>query len=408
VIRFLHIADTHTGTELYGRTNPVTGLNTRLEDFVRALSHIVDVALERKVDAVLFAGDAYPGPTPSQTHQRAFVREIRRFIAANIPVLMIPGNHDMTAAEGKATALDVFADLADVTVVRDPKLTVVVTSSGILQVACLPWLHRSRLMADQDLSAEEAVRRLEQMGADLIARMASEVDPNHPAVLLAHLAAEEATYSGTERTASIGRDPVFKTNDLANPTFQYVALGHVHYHQDLNAEGPPVVYPGSIERLNFGEKDGNPGAVIVEIDYDLNRQVYEADYTHIPSPARTMVTISTVSQSDPTEGILQQIGEQDITEAIVRVIYDAPQPPDATAVRKALDAAGAHYVAGIKAAPHKRKIARREGISQGATTQQALKAWLKTQPDLMQSNDMPAAILSAAADLEAELEEATT
>ena len=47
-LRVMHFADVHFGVETYGKYNPETGLNTRLEDFTKALNQAVDGALFRR------------------------------------------------------------------------------------------------------------------------------------------------------------------------------------------------------------------------------------------------------------------------------------------------------------------------------------------------------------------------
>jgi len=58
-LKIIHFADLHLGVETYGRTDPATGLSSRLLDFLSALDQLVDYALENRVDLVLFCGDAY-------------------------------------------------------------------------------------------------------------------------------------------------------------------------------------------------------------------------------------------------------------------------------------------------------------------------------------------------------------
>ena len=110
-MRVLHFADLHIGVENYGRTDPTTGLSTRLGDFLAALDELVDYALGHDIDLVLFCGDAYKSRDPSQTHQREFARRIMRLTAAGVPVFLLVGNHDLPYALGRATALDIYPTL---------------------------------------------------------------------------------------------------------------------------------------------------------------------------------------------------------------------------------------------------------------------------------------------------------
>ena len=410
-MKFLHLADTHIGIENYGRIDASTGLHTRLQDFVASLRHAFETAVQEQVDAVLFAGDAYRSCDPSPTHQREFASQVRRLVDADIPVVMVTGNHDSPVSFGKATSLDIFGTLqtAGVHVANRDKLITLETKSGPLQVACLPWLHRSRLAAHSDyhkLDQEQIVAALQDLGADLITGLAEQVDPAHPALLLAHVTAADAALSGTEQTALIGRDPVFLTSTLAHRAFDYIALGHIHRFQDLNPGGaPPVVYSGSIERIDFGEEREAKGFCLVSIEeaepgQDVRRKV---DYQFVSSPARTFRTIAVTvpDGADPTAVIVAEARNTDVTDAVVRVQYelegdDHPQL-DLKAVAGALSEA--FMVASIIAKPKPQAHLRRADITPEAGLREAIKAYVSNRPEL---EELEEELESAAMQLEAE------
>ncbi len=57
-LKLLHFADLHLGVETYGHINPVSGLSSRLEDFLNAFDQVIEYALANNIDLVLFCGDA--------------------------------------------------------------------------------------------------------------------------------------------------------------------------------------------------------------------------------------------------------------------------------------------------------------------------------------------------------------
>jgi exonuclease SbcD len=64
----------------------------------------------------------------------------------------------------------------------------------------------------------------------------------------------------------LGKDIVFSGSLVKDPLLDYVALGHIHKHQDLNPGAyPPVIYSGSIERVDFGEVADEKYFVIAQV-----------------------------------------------------------------------------------------------------------------------------------------------
>lgn len=410
-IRLLHFADLHLGVDNYGSLDPATGLHSRLSDFARTLAFIFDTAIAEGAHLVVFSGDAYKTASPTPTVQRELARQLSRLREAGIPIVFIVGNHDSPAAYGRATSIDVFEalELALTHTVRAPRLLQLTTAAGPVQIAGLPWPSRHYLKARDEyrgLGQEEITARTQQICEARIAEFARELTPGIPAVLAAHITASEASYSGSERTATIGRDPALLTSSLANPAFDYVALGHIHKHQDLNrGRQPPVVYPGSVERIDFGEERDEKGFCIVDLPADPDSATR---YRFLPTPARRFVTITVpdeaieAEEGDVTGAVVAALVEADLRDAVVRISYPAPGGGgrlDLKAVRAACG--NAHHVAGIvpRTAPRPRQ--RRAAVTEHMDLSEALDRYIDNNPDLTADRgDLQSAALGLARELD--------
>jgi len=386
-MKFLHIADVHLGMENYGRVDPSTGLHTRLKDFIKCFSFAIDIALEEKVDLVIFTGDAYKNSNPNPTHQREFARQIYRLSEAEIPVIMINGNHDNPVSFGKATTLDIFDTLNvfGIRVVTEPELLDIETKGGPVQVFGLPWPTKNLFLSKEeykDFNDEEITKEIQKRASEKIREFARMMKPDIPAIFAAHLAVAEATYSGSERSAIIGRDPVFSTQVLAQKEFDYVALGHIHKFQDLNLNNhPPVVYPGSIERINFGEEKDDKGVCLVNIEKG------QTSYEFIPVPARKFVTIDiTIPEGqDPTDTLIKEIEKYDLAEAVARIFYTLPGEKknllDFNRINTALEEAFLITTIAEKTKPLER--VQRVEISENLGMLEAMDKYIQNNPDLV-------------------------
>ena len=103
-IRLLHFADVHIGMENYGRTDPATGVSTRVVDFLRRLDDMIAYARDHEVDLAIFAGDAFRSRNPTPTFQREFAYRVQD-LAALCPVVLLVGNHDLPSIERRASRI---------------------------------------------------------------------------------------------------------------------------------------------------------------------------------------------------------------------------------------------------------------------------------------------------------------
>ncbi len=322
MIKILHLSDIHLGSGFsHGKINPETGLNTRFEDFVQSLSRCIDRALSEPVDLVLFGGDAFPDATPPPYIQQAFAGQFRRLIDAAIPTVLLVGNHDQHTQGAGGASLCIYRTLGVPSIVVGDRLEThrITTAQGDVQVITLPWLNRTTLMTKletEDLSMNE-------IGALLLDRLRvalegeiRQLDPDLPTILLAHLMADTASF-GAERLLAVGKGFTVPVTFLTRDCFDYVALGHVHKHQIL-CEQPYVIYPGSIERVDFSEEKEEKGYVLV----NLAKGQTTVEYCPIPVRAFRTLNVDLTQAKDPQQKLLGAIVAAEIQDAVVRVKYD--------------------------------------------------------------------------------------
>lgn len=322
-LKILHVSDIHLGSGLsHGRTNPATGLNTRLEDFAAALVHCIDQALAHAVDAVLFTGDAFPDATPPPLVQELFARQFYRLAQAQIPTLLLVGNHDQHAQGQGGASLCIFRTLGVPGVIVGDSLEThrLSTPHGPLQVVTLPWITRAALMTRPEvegLSMAEVNEALLQRLRLALEGELRQLDPTVPAILAGHAMVANARL-GAERFLAAGKGLLIPLSLLARDELCYVALGHVHRHQVLCQE-PPVVYAGSLERVDFSETEEEKGYVLVEIEAPGR----PARFTFCPVPTRPMysLSINLEKATDPEAQILATLAQVDLRDALVRLTY---------------------------------------------------------------------------------------
>ena len=323
MVKILHLSDIHLGSGFsHGKINPETGINTRLEDFVNTLRICIDRAIAEPVDIVLFGGDAFPDATPPPYVHEAFASQFRRLADANIPAILLVGNHDQHSQGNGGASLSIYRTLlVPGFIVGDTIATHRIdTRNGAVQIITLPWLNRSTLLTrpeTEGLALAEVNEMLLQKLEPVLEAEIRQLDRNLPTVLLGHLMADRASL-GAEKFLAVGKGFTIPMSMLIRQEFDYVALGHVHKHQNLNpSNDPPVVYPGSIERVDFGEEKEAKGYIFLEVEPG------KVDWEFCPLPARPFITIEidVSEQEDPLEAVLKAIAKQEIENKVVRLIY---------------------------------------------------------------------------------------
>lgn len=424
-IKFIHFSDIHVGLQTHGKINPATGKNTRLEDILSSLDFVVDYAAHRQVDLIVIAGDVFHRENPHPTEEIEFAKRIERITReSEAKVVMVLGNHDYPTASGRASAVEIFPalNIPGVTILTKPLVLSVDTKNGTVQIASLPWATRAMLLTKDEyksMNPEELNLEIEKRIIGIIREQKKALDRTLPSIFLAHLSVRDAKLSGTERDTLTTSDPTIPTSELASSAFNYVALGHIHKFQDLNkGSEPPVVYSGSLERIDFSEEKEKKGFVYGELERD--REGWKCSYEFVESPARKFLTINIKSDdlshneapllsklndtedpvnSDATghmssEGheenpidheklFINGPSDEDVRDAVVRVRYTVSDPGeiiDEKSIKSGLE--NAHSIKIEKIFEKPKKVIRQTGLTRTMSVMEALDLYLRSKPEL--------------------------
>jgi DNA repair protein SbcD/Mre11 len=326
-LHILHFADAHIDIANYGRHDPETALPVRVMDFLRSLDQIVEAAISQSVDMVIFAGDAYKDRNPQPTFQQAWGERMMRLSQAEIPTVLLVGNHDVAPAAGRAHTIQEFKtfQVPHIHVADRIELLGPERLERPVQIIAVPWVSRSALMTREETagkSHEEVIGLIEERVTTGIEKLIEQADPNLPLILAAHASVQGASY-GSERAVMLGHELVLSGRIAHNKRFDYVAMGHIHKHQVLNdGRQPPVVYPGSIERIDFGEAREKKGYILAEVGRG------QASWRFVPLKTRRFIdlTITTDAADTFMADLMRQLPPaEDVVGAICRVQLRYPR-----------------------------------------------------------------------------------
>ncbi|MDJ0661601.1 MAG: exonuclease subunit SbcD [Crocosphaera sp.] len=388
MIKVLHFSDIHLGSGFsHGKINPKTGLNTRLEDFINCLSLCVDRAINEPVDLVLFGGDAFPDATPPPYIQEAFAAQFRRLADANIPTILLVGNHDQHSQGNGGASLCIYRTLAvPGFIVGDNLIThKITTKKGEIQVITLPWLTRASLLTKsktEGLSLDEINQLLIKALEPVLEEEIRKLDSNLPTILLGHLMVNRARF-GAEQFLAVGRGFTIPISLLIRPEIDYVALGHVHKHQNLNPNNdPPVIYPGSIERVDFSEEKEEKGYILI----DLKKGEVNWNFQTLPARPFLTIKVDITQADDPQAALVKAIEKKTIQNTVVRVNYQIRSEQleliNNSVIHEVLKAAHSYTIRPEIISQLSRPRLPELGIGKSLDPIEALKTYLNNQDDI--------------------------
>jgi exonuclease SbcD len=246
-MRLLHTADWHLGRSFHGE-----GL---LDAQAAAVDHVVAVAREAAVDAVVVAGDLYDRALPPVDAVRLADDALHR-LSEVCPVVVISGNHDSAARLGFGARL---LERARVHVRTVPSGCAQAVDVGALRVYAIPYLEpdvcHAELEAPERSHAAVLGAAMERVRRDLAGRPAGT-----RSVVVAHAFVAGAEGCASERELAMGGAGAVPASTFAGA--DYVALGHLHGPQRV---GERARYAGSPLAFSFSEARHRKSVALVDL-----------------------------------------------------------------------------------------------------------------------------------------------
>lgn len=249
-MRFLHTADWHLGRYFHGAS--------LLEDQAHVLEQFVALAREERVDAVVIAGDIYDRAVPPGEAVSLLGDVLERLVVrADIPVILIAGNHDSAERIGFGGgiferqqlylrgALGNFAPVVLNGVAFHP----------------LPYVEPAFARA---LAGGSGVTDHASAMRHVLERVRGGFRAGQRNVLVGHAFVAGGSESESERPLSVGGSGMVPPDLFAG--FDYVALGHLHRPQQAGSER--IRYSGSLLKYSFDEADHDKSVSLVEVGPD--------------------------------------------------------------------------------------------------------------------------------------------
>ncbi|MEJ2620224.1 MAG: exonuclease SbcCD subunit D C-terminal domain-containing protein [Candidatus Thiodiazotropha sp.] len=274
-MKILHTSDWHLGRSLYGKK--------RYEEFSAFLDWLTQTIEEKKIDALLIAGDLFDSSTPSNRAQSLYYRFLCRVAASCCRhVVVIAGNHDspsfLNAPKELLRALNVYV-VGAINDNLEEEVFVLNTDGKPQAIVCaVPYLR------DKDIRTVEPGETISDKNAKLIEGLKhhyAEVcsiakqkrtalkntgNENIPIVAMGHLfTAGGKTVDGDGVRELYVGSLAHVGIDFVPSSVDYVALGHLHVPQAVG-DVPHIRYCGSPIPMGYGEATQQKVVVLIEFD----------------------------------------------------------------------------------------------------------------------------------------------
>lgn len=277
-MKILHTSDWHLGVSFEGIS--------REEDHQFFINWLIDTLKEEQIDILIIAGDVFDQPQPSAEAQKIyyqFLFQVSKQTQVK-KVIVLGGNHDspsrLDAPSELLKLLDVFivGGLNTNTNQLSRYLCPIynINNEVELVIAVVPYIHEYKLGVRTSFQSEKEIQsNFKQKITEFYFNLAEEAEilaKDAPIMATGHLAcvgceSDDAPLE-VHMVGTLGGLP----NDIFDPRFSYVALGHIHraYH----VENSNAYYCGSPIPLSIKESKTARYVQIVTFQSEKNQKPF--------------------------------------------------------------------------------------------------------------------------------------
>jgi exonuclease SbcD len=274
-MRVIHTGDWHVGR--------VWKNLHRLDETAAVLDHLARFVERERIDLLLMAGDVFDTGSPSAEAERLVFAFFKRIGQAGVASVVIAGNHDNPS---RVDAWGMLTELVGVRTAGKPRRA---SKGGLLEiatrggetalVAALPFAPVRTWVTALELAGDEAAAKARY--AEMFRRAVQDLTRGFRSdtvnLMLAHTHLDGAVFGESERRVHLGHDWAAAPQALP-ASAQYVALGHIHKPQRIEAAPGPAYYAGSPLQLDFAEAGQRKVFLLVEVRPGRPAAVEEVPY----------------------------------------------------------------------------------------------------------------------------------
>lgn len=231
MVKIIFFSDSHLGFDF--PIKPKLDIRRRGEDFFRNNETVLNYAVNNNADLIIHGGDYFFRTKVPQRIVDLAYDQLQKYAEFGIPIIILPGNH-----ESSRLPVSIFTSHKNLFIFSKPSCFSFDINNKKVNIYGFPFFRGDVRTAFPKIVEDFHISKSE----------------NNINLLLLHQAIDGSKVGPADFTFANNED-VINIKNIPD-SVDSVLSGHIHRHQILYTKsGTPIIYPGSIERTSFAEKD---------------------------------------------------------------------------------------------------------------------------------------------------------